>query len=138
MNIESMLEVSAPVSAVPDECRGMQLFMEAKAAKSSEGSSFKFGSAVKGAGLGGGESAYSQRGDGKFSDGSSFLRDGNTIRLGPDALSGPNAEETLKVLDQMSNMPDDRQAKLKASAPQQRKQTPAWLVNSKGDMFDLD
>ena len=135
MNIESMLEVHAPVLHVPDECRGMQLFVEAK----SEGSQFKFGSSLKGAGTSKSEeSAYHQRGDGKFEGGASFLREGNTIMLGPDALRGPNAEETLKALDAMSNVPDKRTTQAASSASKKPAPAPAWLSNSKGPMFDLD
>jgi hypothetical protein len=136
MNIESMLEVHAPVLHVPDECRGMQLFVEAK----SEGSQFKFGSSLKGVGTSKSEeSAYHQRGDGKFEGGTSFLREGNTIMLGPDALSGPNAEETLKALDAMSSaVPDNRTTQATSAAAGSKKPAPAWLSTSKGPMFDLD
>lgn len=130
-----MLEVHAPLSAVPEACRSMQLFVEV--GKLTEGSQFKFGSAVKGAGLASEESAYNQRGDGKFEGGASFLREGNTIMLGPDALSGPNAEETLKALDTMSNLPDKR-ASSSMQSHAAKKPPPAWLQNSKGPMFDLD
>ena len=135
MNLESMLEVHAPVTMVPESVRGMQLYVEAS---TSEGSQFKFGSAVKGAGVKGEESlsAYNQRGDGKFAGGSSFLREGNTIMLGPDALTGPDAEETLKALDAMSNLPDKRGAPTQPSLS--KKPAPAWLQSSKGPMFDLD
>lgn len=59
--------------------------------------------------------------------------------LGPDALSGSNAEETLRALDKMTNMPDKRRAaQPKTTARSPHGPPPAWLANSKGDMFDLD
>lgn len=72
MNVESMLEISVPITQIPESLRVTQLFIEAKVLQSSEGSGFKFASAVKGAGHEG-ATAHSQRGDGKFSDGASFM-----------------------------------------------------------------
>ena len=44
------------------------------------------------------ESACTTRGDGRYSNGSNLLRDGNTVHIGPEAFKEGNMEETFKEL----------------------------------------
>lgn len=123
---EEALEDGVPEGAAASAARQQRQAARA-AARAEKARGFDPGRALRGLragkGKGGGagdaevlRSACTTRGDGKYGNGTHFLREGNKVQIGPNAFDDHNREDTLRQLAEMGAFGGKSVAQARADA----------------------
>ena len=123
---EEALEDGVPEGAAASAARQQRQAVRA-AARAEKARGFDPGRALRGLragkGKGGGagdaevlRSACTTRGDGKYGNGTHFLREGNKVQIGPNAFDDHNREDTLRQLAEMGAFGGKSVAQARADA----------------------